>query len=251
MDTLIIIPARYDAQRFPGKLLADLEGKTVLERTMDRCRTAECTDRVIVATDDERIRKEVERIGGEAVLTRPGHHSGTERCAEALASEKEGWDLLINVQGDEPFILPEQIDRLAALFGDPGPGIGTLACRNTDNDAFEDPNRVKVVFAPDGRSLYFSRAPLPYDRNNTGQGFFQHIGIYAFRAHILQEITTLERTPLEQMEGLEQLRWLEHGYDVHVALSKGHHPGIDDPSDLERARKEVRDEDGMDGNGSA
>ncbi len=251
MKTLIIIPARYEAQRFPGKLLSDLEGKTVLERTMERCRSAECTDRMIVATDDERIRKEVERIGGEAVLTQAGHHSGTERSAEALISEKEDWDLVINVQGDEPFILPEQIDRLASLFEDPGPGIGTLACRNADQEAFEDPNRVKVVFAPDGRSLYFSRSPLPYDRNNTGKGFYQHIGIYAFRAHILQEITSLERTPLEQIEGLEQLRWLEHGYNVYVALSKSHHSGIDDPSDLERARKEVRQENGMDEYGSA
>lgn len=251
MRTLIIIPARYDAERFPGKLMADLEGKSVLQRTMEQCLTASCTDRVLVATDDERIFDEAEQKGGKAVLTDPEHRSGTERCAEAFRKQEEEWDLVINVQGDEPFILPEQIDRLAALFEDQALSIGTLACYVEDPSAFEDPNRVKSVFAPDGRCLYFSRSPVPYDREGSGNDFHQHIGIYAFRAHLLQEIADLSPTPLERLEGLEQLRWLEHGYDMRVALSEAHHPGIDHPKDLERAKERLRNTDAHNGNGSA
>lgn len=251
MDTLIIIPARYDSERFPGKLLADIEGKSVLERTMEQCRKASCTDRVLVATDDEHIFREVEQKGGRVVMTDPHHRSGTERCAEALAMEREEWDLVINVQGDEPFIFPEQIDRLATLFDDPSLSIGTLACHVEDPRAFEDPNRVKTVFAPDGRCLYFSRSPVPYDRKTSGRGFHQHIGVYAFRAQTLQEIAFLDPTPLEGCEGLEQLRWLEHGYEMRIALSDPHPPGIDHPKDLERAKEQVRNKDEHDGNGSA
>ena len=254
MKSIIIIPARYGSQRFPGKLLADLGGKSVLARTMDRCAQARKSERVLVATDDERILKEVEDQGEEGILTQKEHRSGTERCAEALERAGGTWDIVVNVQGDEPFILPEQIDRSIELFEEARTDIGTL-CREIEDPAeFRDPNRVKVVRSPDGGCLYFSRSPIPYSRETDHVNALQHIGIYAYRSSILPRIASLEPTPLEEQEGLEQLRWLENGYRIRAGVSMAHQPGIDSPEDLERARKQLfekANEGGRSGDGSA
>ncbi|MFB6258677.1 MAG: 3-deoxy-manno-octulosonate cytidylyltransferase [Flavobacteriales bacterium] len=239
MKTLIIIPARYGSARFPGKLLADLNGKSVIRRTMERCLEAEKVERLLVATDDERILANVEAGGGEAVLTHGSHRSGTERCAEALERSPFNPDIVVNVQGDEPFISPEQIDRAIDLFEDPEVDIGTLGCAIHEEESFQDPDRVKVVADPKGHCLYFSRSPIPYPRKGNGQERIQHIGLYAYRSSVLSEIAGLDPTPLERSEGLEQLRWLEHGYRIRIAIGQNQHPGIDNPQDLERARARI------------
>lgn len=240
MKVLVIIPARFGSQRFPGKMLADLEGKSVILRTMEQCQRANSADDVVVATDDERILKEVEGNGGSGILTDPSHRSGTDRCAEALEKSKEGWDLVIDVQGDEPFIQPQQIDQLAGLFEDPDVKIGTLASRIQEKTDIQNPSRVKVVFDRQGDSLYFSRSPIPYERVEEENIHHQHIGIYAFRSEVLPELARLSPTPLEKAEGLEQLRWMENGYRIRIAASEGHPPGIDTPEDLERVRNLIR-----------
>jgi 3-deoxy-manno-octulosonate cytidylyltransferase (CMP-KDO synthetase) len=242
MKTLIIIPARYQAQRFPGKLLADLEGKSVLARTMERCNAARKADRVVVATDDERILAEVEARGGEGVMTDPDLSSGTERCAEAYGKMEERAEAVIDVQGDEPFLEPARIDQLIELLEGSEAGIATLACPIHDDRAFQDPDRVKLVADPEGRCLYFSRSPIPYAREEAHVEALQHIGIYGFRGELLGPISELPRTPLERTERLEQLRWLEHGYGIRVGISEEHPPGIDNPRDLEAARERIRKE---------
>lgn len=221
-------------------MLADLMGRSVILRTLDQSRKAERPERILVATEDERIREEVEREGGQVIMTSPDHQSGTERCAEAL-EKLNGMDpdIVINLQGDEPFIRPDQIDRLHELLSHPEVGIGTLAAPLQDPKAMADPNRVKPVFDPKGRCLYFSRAPIPYYKEGEeDKERHQHIGIYAYRAELLPRIAELSHTPLERSEGLEQLRWIEHGYDIHVAVTQAHPSGIDSPEDLERAERE-------------
>lgn len=254
MKTLVIIPARYRSTRFPGKLLEDLEGKSVLARTIERCQGSKKVDRVLVATDDERILEEARACGEEGVMTSSGHNSGTERSAEAYRRMSEDPDIVIDVQGDEPFILPEQIDRLIELLEEPSVNIATLACPIEEEKAFKDPDRVKLVAAPEGRCLYFSRSPIPFIRNEDRASRLQHIGVYGFRAPLLPELAELSSTPLERSEGLEQLRWLEHGHRIDVAVTKAHHPGIDNPNDLERAKARIKEEGEKDvrtGNGSA
>lgn len=243
MQTIGIIPARYQSSRFPGKPLALLAGKPVLQHVYERARSAAALDEVIIATDDERIADCARAFGARVAMTSDHHLSGTDRCAEAALQLPAG-SLVINVQGDEPFIDPQQIEQVvAALSGAQAAGISTLAKRIVDPQALFSPDVVKAVFAQSGAALYFSRAPIPHLRGlpreqwmETGV-FFQHIGIYGFRRETLLELAGLPPGRYEQLESLEQLRWLEAGYAIQVAETSAQTIGIDTPEDLQRAEK--------------
>ena len=239
-----IIPARYASTRFPGKPLADLGGMTVIERV---CRQAsKALSMVAVATDDERIARAVRAFGGTAVMTSASHRSGTDRVREALDILGSDADVVVNIQGDEPFIAPEQISALVGCFDRPDTDIATLA-RPYDPamgiDGLADPNLVKLTMADDGRALYFSRSVIPYVRGcEPGEWlsktrFLTHVGIYAYRADVLRRITGMPQSSLELAESLEQLRWLQNGLSIRVALTDLPTVGIDTPAALEAARR--------------
>jgi len=236
--TLIIIPSRYASARFPGKPLALIHGKPMVQHVAERCRMV--SDRVYVATDDVRIADVVKAFGGNCVLTSPDHPSGTDRCAEAAAklTFSGDFDVVVNVQGDEPFLDPGQLEQLIRCFDDPETEIATLITPISSKEILFDPNKVKVVRSADGFALYFSRHPVPFQRDvpeiewlNHAQ-YYQHIGIYAFRADVLQSLTRLEPSALEKAEKLEQLRWLENGYTIKTVLTGHANIGIDTPEDL-------------------
>lgn len=240
---IAIIPARYASTRFPGKPLADLGGKPVIQHVVEQARKA--IDRVVVATDDERILDAVHAFGGEAVMTSAEHRCGTDRVLEAFRNLGSPADVVINVQGDEPFIDPSQIRSLMQCFDNPSCDIATLARRFDPALGFEalfDPNLVKVVFGLDGRALYFSRSIIPYVRSVDWKQwldktvFYSHVGIYAYRADVLGKITSLPPSEHEVGESLEQLRWLDNGFNINVAVTDCPTVGIDTPADLEAAR---------------
>jgi len=246
--SLGIIPARFASSRFPGKPLANIAGKSMIRRVYEQAAQAQCLGQVVVATDDERIRAHVLGFGGKALITSASHLSGTERCAEiaGLAAFK-GFDIVVDIQGDEPFIEPHQIDlAVNALIADKTVPIATLACHIRQQSVLSDPNAVKVVFDKNGQALYFSRQAIPFLRNvafagwPAQQAYFKHIGLYAFRRNALLEITALPPSPLEQAESLEQLRWLENGYPIAVALSGCESLSVDTPGDLEKLVKHIR-----------
>jgi 3-deoxy-manno-octulosonate cytidylyltransferase (CMP-KDO synthetase) len=236
-----ILPARYASVRFPGKPLALLAGKPMILHVLEAGRAARRLSRVAVATDDERIAAAVRAAGGEAILTSAGASSGTDRLAEAALAIPA--DVYVNIQGDEPLMSPENIDRTVdALVSSSGREIATLAIPMPAAEAL-DPNIVKVVVARDGRALYFSRAPIPHCRSGA-PAYRKHLGLYAYRAGTLARIAALPPSSLEKMESLEQLRWLEAGYDVWVAEAASDSIGVDTPEDLARveeflARKEA------------
>ena len=240
MHSIGIIPARYASTRFPGKPLARLGDKTLIQHVYERARQTRL-DAIIVATDDARIYQAVEAFGGTVRYSRADHSSGTDRCAEVAATLAA--DVIVNIQGDEPFFSTSAIDRLLAAFSAPTTHIATLVCPLTDNALIHDPNVVKVVADQHERALYFSRSPIPYVRDlpaqewNTTQSYLQHIGIYAFRAAVLQEITRLPVSPLERLEALEQLRWLQAGYTIQIVATDEKSIGVDTPADLEVARQ--------------
>lgn len=240
---IVIIPSRYGSSRFPGKPLAKIAGVEMVVRV---CRRAsEAGVDVAVATDDTRIRDCVEKAGFKAVMTSPDHKSGTDRVQEAFVKLGSPADVVINVQGDEPFIAPSQIKALMDCFiNDPSTQLATLVREYDREKGFEglfDPNVVKVTRALDGKALYFSRSIIPYVRGVDWQGwldkftFHTHVGIYAYRADVLEKITGLSRSPLEIAESLEQLRWLENGYSIRTAVTSEPTVGIDTPADLEEA----------------
>lgn len=239
MEAIGVIPARYGSQRFPGKPLADLAGKPLVQHVWERAQEAGRLSRVIVATDDERILQAVRSFGGEAVMTRGNHPSGTDRVAEAVADRDV--DIVVNIQGDEPLVETKIIDQLVAAFeADDSLKMATLAARVTDLSNQSDPNTAKVVVDKDGFALYFSRQPIPYVRdtisNQKWNGYLQHIGMYGFRKDFLLAFTSLEPSPLEKVEALEQLRALEHGFHVKV-IEVDHQPfNVDTVEDLERVR---------------
>ncbi len=239
MKFIAIIPARYASTRFPGKPLAVLGGKTVIQRVYEQ--VSSVLSEVYVATDDERIREAVEQFGGRAVMTRSDHKSGTDRIEEAVEKIGSDADVIINVQGDEPFIQPSQIETLMGLFDDPSTQIGTLGKRFESIEAVENPNSPKIVSDRRGFALYFSRSVIPYIRGKEhdewlqSYPFLKHLGIYAYRREVLREVTRLPQSPLEKAESLEQLRWLENGYRIRVGLTNVETVGIDTPADLERA----------------
>lgn len=239
--TLAVIPARYASSRFPGKPLADIRGKSMLRRVWERTRRASRVDRVIVATDDERIFRAATNFGAEVIMTAPDHPSGTDRCAEVARREGTAYDLVINVQGDEPFIRPEQIDAvLSVLAEQPDWNIATLRRSLNRTASIFDSNVVKVVSDHADRALYFSREPIPHLRGVAREDYpqhgqhFQHVGLYAYRRETLLELTRLTPAPLELAESLEQLRWLQAGYTIGVATTTLPSVGIDHPEDLER-----------------
>ena len=247
MKFIGIIPARYASTRFPGKPLAILGGKTVIQRVYEQASKA--LDEVYVATDDDRILDAVESFGGKAVMTSSSHRSGTDRCHEAFTKIGQGQDVIVNIQGDEPFIQESQIEALKACFDDPVTQIATLVKPFTVKDelsALENPNSPKVVVDKDMNALYFSRSVIPYLRGiDKGEWlskhvFYKHIGLYAYRAEVLKQITALPQSKLEVAESLEQLRWLENGYTIKVGITDVETVGIDTPEDLERAERKLR-----------
>ena len=241
MKFTAVIPARYASTRFPGKPLAILGGKTVIQRVYEQA--ASVLSEVYVATDDERILSAVEAFGGRAVMTRADHKSGTDRIEEAVEKTGTQADVIINVQGDEPFIQPSQIKTLMALFDDPQTQIGTLGKRFDSMDAVNNPNSPKIVTDHRGFALYFSRSVIPFIRGVESDEwlshypFLKHLGVYAYRREVLAEVTRLPQGQLEKAESLEQLRWLENGYRIRVGLTDVETIGIDTPADLERAEQ--------------
>ena len=239
MTFTAIIPARYASTRFPGKPLAVLGGKTVIQRVYEQVNNV--LSEVYVATDDERIFKCVESFGGKAVMTRSDHQSGTDRIQEAVEKTSTQTDVIINVQGDEPFIQPSQIQALMQLFDDPLTQIGTLGKYFENIEAVENPNSPKIVMDNRGFALYFSRSVIPYIRGIERQNWFgeypflKHLGVYAYRREVLAEVTKLPQSSLEKAESLEQLRWLQNGYRIRVGLTDVETVGIDTPEDLQRA----------------
>lgn len=239
---IAIIPARYASTRFPGKPLAMLGGKPVIQRVYEQ--VTGVISSAVVATDDERIAQVVKSFGGQAVMTSPNHKSGTDRCWEAYQKLGEEYDVVINVQGDEPFIAHSQLRAIMACFDNESTDIATLVKPFSKEDglaALENPNSPKVVLDSGSRAIYFSRSVIPYLRGVepnewlSVHTFYKHIGMYGFRREALAEVTSLAQSTLERAESLEQLRWLENGYKIGVGISDVETVGIDTPEDLERA----------------
>ncbi|MCE5174119.1 MAG: 3-deoxy-manno-octulosonate cytidylyltransferase [Bacteroidales bacterium] len=244
MKFLGIIPARYASTRFPGKPLADIGGKSMIQRVYEQ--VAPCLDDVWVATDDERILKAVKGFGGKVVMTSDNHRSGTDRCLEASQKIGGDYDVVINIQGDEPFIRSEQIEALKACFVSSDTRLATLVKPFTEKDglnALRNPNSPKVVLNLKREAIYFSRSVVPFLRGVPpeewlGKGcFYKHIGIYAYRRDTLAEIAVLPQSPMELAESLEQLRWIENGYHIQTALTDIENLAVDTPEDLEKIRK--------------
>ena len=241
MKFIGIIPARYASTRFPGKPLAMLGGRTVIQRVYEQATAI--LDEAYVATDDERIFQAVEQFGGRAIMTRADHKSGTDRIEEAAEKIDTQADVIINIQGDEPFIQKSQIETLMHLFDEPSTQIGTLGKRFESIEAAMNPNSPKIVTDKRGFALYFSRSIIPYVRGKEQSEWLQHfpylkhLGLYAYRREVLQEVTQLPQSPLEIAESLEQLRWLENGYRIRVGLTDVETVGIDTPEDLQRAEE--------------
>ena len=246
-----IIPARYASTRFPAKPLAMLGGRPVIQRVYEQVKSV--LDTVCVATDDERIARVVREFGGEVVMTSPAHRSGTDRCREAYAKAGRESDVVINIQGDEPFIHPSQIETVMECFGDESTQIATLARPFVPADGWEalaSPNSPKVVVDSCMHALYFSRSVIPYLRGVekeewlSAHTYYKHIGLYAYRARVLDEITALPQSSLELAESLEQLRWIENGYTIKVGISHVETIGIDTPQDLARAEAFLQQQGG-------
>lgn len=242
MKFVTIIPARYASTRFPGKPLAVLGGKLVIERVYQQA--LKVMPDVYVATDDDRIFEAVTAFGGKAIMTRSDHKSGTDRIEEAMEKIGGDYDVVINVQGDEPFIQPEQIETVCRCFEDDATQIATLGKPFSLSQPFSDvknPNSPKIVVSKQGYALYFSRSVIPFIRGKQesewqqNYPFLKHLGLYAYRTEVLKEITKLPQSPLEKVESLEQLRWLENGYRIKVGTTNCETVGIDTPEDLKRA----------------
>lgn len=240
MKILGIIPARYASTRFPAKALADIGGKPMIQRVYEQALKSNSLSKVVVATDHEEIEAVVKGFGGNVCMTSPDHQSGTDRCQEVMKSES-GFDYAINIQGDEPFIDPEQINILADIL-DGSTELATLVKKIDSEEELFDSNVVKCVVALNGTALYFSRSSVPFNRNEPKEKwveagiYYKHIGIYAYRTDILKSITDLEQSPLEKSESLEQLRWLENGYKIKVAETTIGSIGIDTPEDLKKVQ---------------
>lgn len=240
-DFIGIIPARYSSTRFPGKPLSILGGKPVIQRVYEQA--SKVLNNVCVATDDERIYNKVIEFGGNAVMTRADHKSGTDRIAEAYEKIGKPYKVVINIQGDEPFIHPEQIESVMACFDDKDVEIATLGKRFTSMEAVQNPNSPKIVVDNRGFAMYFSRSVIPFVRGvEEGEWlgrypFLKHLGLYAYRVDVLKAITALPQSSLEKAESLEQLRWLQNGFRIKVAETEFETVGIDTPEDLKRAEE--------------
>ncbi|MFK8036674.1 MAG: 3-deoxy-manno-octulosonate cytidylyltransferase [Crocinitomicaceae bacterium] len=239
MKILAIIPARYDSSRFPGKPLIDIQGKSMIQRVYEQVKKAILVTDVIVATDDQRIYDMVMSFGGQVMMTSKDHQSGTDRCGEVITS-KPNYDVIINVQGDEPLVQPSQIDEVLSLFSKPSVKIATLVKEVKENTELFNPNRIKVVLNDKNEALYFSRQAIPFLANTPKEKwletakFWKHIGIYAWTKNTLKDIIQLAPTTLEKQESLEQLRWLFHGYAIQTIETTIETPNIDTPEDLKK-----------------
>ncbi|MBN2805331.1 MAG: 3-deoxy-manno-octulosonate cytidylyltransferase [Prolixibacteraceae bacterium] len=239
MKTIALIPARYASTRFPGKPLVQINGKPMIRLVYEQCMKA--FDQVFVATDDERIVAAVHDFGGNVVMTSSHHQSGTERCAEAvqLLSDHHDFDFVVNVQGDEPFVDPQQLIAIKQCIENAGTQIATLVAPIESANMLFDPNKVKVVLAENGDALYFSRQAIPCQRDVPeadwlkNHPYFLHVGLYAYQKEVLMQIARLAPTHAEQAEKLEQLRWLGHGYRINTVITAHANAGIDTPEDLE------------------
>ncbi|MEI6816066.1 MAG: 3-deoxy-manno-octulosonate cytidylyltransferase [Bacteroidota bacterium] len=238
MKVIGIIPARFGSTRFPGKPLADINGTTMIQRVYEQAKKSNSLSNVLVATDDDRIYKHVKDFGGIAIMTSSNHQSGTDRCREAVLKLDMEYDVVVNIQGDEPYIDPMQIDLLVTCFKNEATQIATLVKGITLLDDIFNKNIVKVVIDKQMKALYFSRSPIPFSRNCEEQQwlqhapYYKHIGIYAYRNRILKEITELDQSILEKTESLEQLRWLENGYGIQVAITELESIAVDSPEDI-------------------
>ncbi|MBK1441780.1 3-deoxy-manno-octulosonate cytidylyltransferase [Parapedobacter sp. ISTM3] len=241
MKTIGIIPARYASSRFPGKPLIDIAGKSMIQRVYEQAIQSQSLDQVVVATDDERILAHVRTFGGNVLMTAGTHQSGTDRCAEVL-TVYSGFDVAINIQGDEPYIDPAQIDLLVSCFDNKHVQIATLIKRISTAEELFNTGIPKVVVNRTGQAIYFSRQTIPFQRNAPSQDwlhlhpYYKHIGIYGYRSAILAELTKLPVSSLEQAEALEQLRWLENGYHIQTAETKVETIAVDTPEDLDRLK---------------
>lgn len=241
MKFIGIIPARYASTRFPGKPLAQLGGKPVIQHVYEK--VAAVLEAAYVATDDERIYDVVKSFGGQVVMTRTDHKSGTDRIEEAIEKIGGEWDVVVNVQGDEPFVAKSQLDTICHCFDDPTTQIATLGKPFESMEAVQNPNSPKIVVDNMGFAMYFSRSVIPYVRGKeksswlTHYPFLKHLGIYAYRKDVLRQVTQLPQSSLEIAESLEQLRWLQNGFKIKVGTTDVETVGIDTPQDLERAEE--------------
>lgn len=241
MKFIGIIPARYASTRFPGKPLALLGGKPVIQHVYEK--VAAVLEAAYVATDDERIYDVVKSFGGQVVMTRTDHKSGTDRIEEAIEKIGGEWDVVVNVQGDEPFVAKSQLDTICHCFDDPTTQIATLGKPFESMEAVQNPNSPKIVVDNMGFAMYFSRSAIPYVRGKeksswlTHYPFLKHLGIYAYRKDVLRQVTQLPQSSLEIAESLEQLRWLQNGFKIKVGTTDVETVGIDTPQDLERAEE--------------
>lgn len=239
MNIIGVIPARYASTRFPGKPLININGKSMIQRVYEQARKAKLLSELVIATDDKRIFDHVKSFSGNVIMTGTHHQNGTERCAEALTLNEGAFDGIINIQGDEPFIQPQQIDLVAGCLIEENTEIATLV-KSIDNlDEYQKASVVKVIVDKNFKALYFSRSPVPYVRPGVKENaikhhiLFKHIGIYGFKTNILQEIVRLPKSNLEEMESLEQLRWLENGYKIFVKETGFKSIAIDTPEDYQ------------------
>ncbi|MDA3779301.1 MAG: 3-deoxy-manno-octulosonate cytidylyltransferase [Bacteroidales bacterium] len=245
MNIIGIIPARYESSRFPGKPLAKIGNKSMIQKVYEQCTKALNT--VYIATDNTQIENEVNKFGGNVILTASTHQSGTDRIAEAInkieASLNKKFDIVINIQGDEPFINPQQISEISSCFNDKDTEIATLVKKIDNKEDIFNPNKPKVIFTKNNYAIYFSRNPIPYLQNydkdiwHEHHTYYKHIGMYAYKKEILNEITNLSQSSLEIAESLEQNRWIENGYKIKIASTNIESFGIDTPEDLDKATK--------------
>jgi len=241
LRTVVIVPARYASTRFPGKPLVEIDGKSMVQRVCEQAQQTNLVDKVIVATDSALISSHVRGVGFDVIMTSENHSSGTERCAEALGSLTEEFDIVINVQGDEPFIAPELIEQVIKGF-DETTEIVTAVKKITNIETLLNPNVVKAVLSESNHAMYFSRNAIPYNRDAVlkdwvNQGtYYKHIGIYGFKSKTLQRLVKLPVTSLESIEKLEQLRWIGHGFRIKAIVTEHESVGIDTPEDLMRVK---------------
>ncbi|MBR4156501.1 MAG: 3-deoxy-manno-octulosonate cytidylyltransferase [Bacteroidales bacterium] len=249
MKILGIIPARFASTRFPGKPLTIINGKSMIQRVYEQALKAELLTDVVVATDDQRIFDAVTSFSGKVMMTSSEHNSGTDRCCEIIEKIGNQYDAVVNIQGDEPFINPEQIDQIAALISTEESQLASLCKPIKDKDELFDENVVKVVFDKNGNALYFSRQTIPFlrkaDRDAASwmeqRTFYKHIGIYAYKVDVLKEIARLPQSGLELSECLEQLRWLENSYEIKMGITEFESYSIDTPQDVEKCLKFFKD----------
>ena len=240
MKIIGVIPARFGSSRFPGKPLIDIGGKSMIHRVYDQAKKSKFLTEVIVATDDKRIENHVKEFGGNVIMTSSALQSGTDRCFEAVKKYGDKFDIVINIQGDEPFIMPEQIDLVAASFNSENVNIATLVKKIVLYEELINVNTPKVILNKDGEAIYFSRQIIPYIRDIDQLNwmdrhiFYKHIGIYGFKTKVLAEITQLEQSSLELTEGLEQLRWIQNGYKIKTKTTDFESIAIDVPEDLKK-----------------